>query len=349
MKSRHGVKVKNVYHMLSYAYSALRQGDCRQLADEDFEHIHDLFAAILVKGLSGQIRRGLYREYQERRETIPTLRGKLDLPATLHERLACRARLGCEFDDLTPNALVNRICKTAVTLLARHERVSQDNKESLHCIVQCLAHIESFEPSAIPWHALRLHRGNAAYAALISICRLLLESRLLSSQEGERQLAEFLDDQQMCHLYEKFLLAYFREEHPELKVASEHIEWNLDTMQDAALPSMITDVTLHKDNRTLIIDAKYYGKSMAANLYGGHKLHSTNLYQIYAYVKNYDRLKTGNVAGLLLYAGTDEAVRPNNMYRMDGNIIGAQSLDLNRDFVDIRQQLDRIAATVTVS
>ncbi|MCR5562695.1 MAG: hypothetical protein K6F46_04890 [Desulfovibrio sp.] len=343
MSARHGVRIKNVYHMLSYAYAALRQGDCKQLADEDFGHIHDLFAAILARGLAGQIRRGLYREYLEQRAALPTLRGKLDMPATMAERCACRPRLGCEFDELTANALVNRICKTAALLLARHGQVSKDNRDALRRILDCLSCVEPLAAGGIPWRHLRLHRGNAAYSALLAVCRLLFDGRLLSTESGARRMAEFLDDQQMCRLYEKFLLAYFREEHAGLAAASERVDWNLDSAPDAALPAMVTDVTLHKAGRTLIIDAKYYGRSMASNLYGGHKLHSANLYQIYAYVKNRDRDKNGTVAGLLLYAGTDETVRPDSEYIMDGNVISARTLDLNREFTEIRSQLDGIA------
>ncbi len=45
-------------------------------------------------------------------------------------------------------------------------------------------------------------------------------------------------------------------------------------------------------------------------------LHSGNLYQIYAYVKNLDKDHTGDVSGMLLYARTDEMVLPNNDYKI---------------------------------
>lgn len=39
------------------------------------------------------------------------------------------------------------------------------------------------------------------------------------------------------------------------------------------------------------------------------------------YVKNLDKDNTGNVAGMLLYARTQEQITPNNKYSMGGNII----------------------------
>ena len=75
----------------------------------------------------------------------------------------------------------------------------------------------------------------------------------------------------------------------------------------------------------------------------GDTLHSGNVYQIFTYVKNQDKDNTGNVAGILLYAKTDEPITPDCMFNMGGNQIGAKTLDLNVDFKVIAAQLDKIA------
>ncbi len=49
------------------------------------------------------------------------------------------------------------------------------------------------------------------------------------------------------------------------------------------------------------------------------------------------------VSGMLLYARTDEAAMPNNTYRMSGNRISVQTLDLDCNFELIAAQLDAIA------
>ena len=42
--------IKNVYYMLSYAFTTLNQGGYEDVATEEFENMHNLFAAILAKG-----------------------------------------------------------------------------------------------------------------------------------------------------------------------------------------------------------------------------------------------------------------------------------------------------------
>ena len=43
-----------------------------------------------------------------------------------------------------------------------------------------------------------------------------------------------------------------------------------------------------------------------------------------------------------VHAATDEAIQPDNSYRMSGNQISVKTLDLNRDFSEISAQLDAI-------
>ena len=107
---------------------------------------------------------------------------------------------------------------------------------------------------------------------------------------------------------------------------------------------MQTDIMLVKDEKTLIIDAKYYSKTMQTQ-YDVHTLHSGNLYQIFTYVKNKESQlssKLHEVSGMLLYARTNEVILPNNTYRMSGNRISVRTLDLNCSFEQIAAQLDTV-------
>ena len=155
-------------------------------------------------------------------------------------------------------------------------------------------------------------------------------------------MATFLDDQRMSHLYERFILEYFRYHHPELRANPDQVQWNLDDDNDMWLPNMITDITLKsKDGRVLILDAKYYGQQMQSN-FDVQTYRNANLYQIFTYVKNWDKAQTGKVSGMLLYAKTSEEFQPSNQFSMGGNKIAVGSLDLNLPFNEIAGQLEKI-------
>ena len=48
---------------------------------------------------------------------------------------------------------------------------------------------------------------------------------------------DFLDEQRMSRLYERFILEYFKREHPKLHVGAPHISWTLDDDFDDMLLS----------------------------------------------------------------------------------------------------------------
>ena len=78
-----GILIRNIYYMLSYAFQELRKDNYDEISKEEFEYIQDLFAEILYKGISYQLKQGLYREYIERRDALSVLRGKLDMVETI--------------------------------------------------------------------------------------------------------------------------------------------------------------------------------------------------------------------------------------------------------------------------
>lgn len=179
---------------------------------------------------------------------------------------------------------------------------------------------------------------------LISLCQLILEGMLLTSDSGDYRLASFIDEQRMNRLYEKFILEYYAKECPQVTATASQIQWALDDGISTMLPVMQSDIMLTRGNEVLIIDAKYYTHTTQTQ-YDVHTLHSGNLYQIFTYVKNKEA-EFGNephqVSGMLLYAATDEAIQPDNRYRMSGNQISVKTLDLNRNFSEISAQLNRI-------
>lgn len=333
--------IKNIYYMLSYAFTVLRHSHYADIETEKFEHIHNLFAAILSKGIAQQLKHGLYREYRSVTEEMPALRGKIQMTGTIRSRIAQKRTLTCEYDELSENNLYNQILKTTVFLLLRHAQVDEIYKVSLKKAMLYFSGIDTIAPASIRWSSIRFHRNHQNYQMLIGICQLIIEGMLQTTEQGEHRLAAFVDEQHMCRLYEKFILEYYRRHYPQLKANASRIAWALDDGFDTMLPAMQSDIMLTCDEKTLIIDAKYYGKTTQTQ-YGVHTLHSNNLYQIFAYVKNL-AAAGGEVSGMLLYARTNETVQPDQNYWMNGNRIGVKTLDLNCTFTSISEQLNSVA------
>ena len=333
--------IKNVYYMLSYAFSTLRQGGYESVASEEFENIHDLFAAILAKGIGRQLKQGLFREYVSRKEDIPAVRGKIDMRGTTRNRFARKRLITCEYDELSENNLLNQILKTTSMLLLVHASVKEKYRTELKKEMLFFSNVDTIGPHSISWGSIFFRRNNNTYRMLISLCQLVLEGMLMTTDKGEYRLASFIDEQRMCRLFEKFILEYYAAECPQVKAAAAQIPWALDDGVGTFLPVMQSDIMLTQGNRVLIIDAKYYTHTLQTQ-YDVRTVHSANLYQIFTYVKNKDaELKETEheVSGMLLYARTNEEIQPDNEYRMSGNRISVRTLDLNREFGEIEDQL----------
>ena len=339
------ILINNIYHMLSYAFQTLKQENYDDVAVESFDEMYDLLAAILAKGIGIQLKQGLYREYINRQEELHVMRGKINMPGTIKIRLSHERVLTCDFDELSENNLFNQIIKTTVSLLLRNAKVKSEYKDDLKKKMLFFSNVDILELTSIRWSSIRFQRNNQTYRMLISICQLIIEGMLITTDAGDCRLASFVDEQRMCRLYEKFILEYYSRHYPELTVSASQIPWSVDDGIRTMLPVMQSDIHLQKDNTVLVIDAKYYSHTTQTQ-YDKHTLHSNNMYQIFTYVKNRD-YEFGEdehkVSGVLLYAKTEEEIQPDNVYQMHGNQITVRTLDLNLPFNEIAGQLNTIA------
>lgn len=333
------ILIKNIYHMLSYAFEVLKQYEDEELSSEEFENIHDLFAAILSRGISQQLKRGLFREYVGKQENTVVLRGRLNFTGTIKNIIDHQHLVACEFDEFSVNSVLNQILKTTATILMRKETVNEQRRFELKQQMLFFSEIDLIKPNQIRWNQLIFHRNNRTYLMLMNICYFVLYDLLLSEEKGQHKLAKFISEQSMHRLFERFVLEYYRFHHPGSGPITPQIKWMVDDEVIAYLPTMQTDIVLRQNNKALVIDTKYYQRSMQT-YYDSTSLHSSNLYQIFTYVKNMDTDNNGSISGMLLYAKTDERITPDNTYSMSGNRIYVRTLDLNQPFPIIQSQLD---------
>lgn len=327
--------------MLSYAFYNLNEDNYNRIQTEEFENTADLFSEILAIGVAKQIKQGLVKDYIDVSETTSSIRGKIEITESINSQSFLKKQLTCTYDEFSVNCNLNQILKSTMNLLLKSD-ISSKNKKKLKKLLMYFSEVDLIDLKSINWK-IRFDRNNQNYRMLIGVCYLTVKGLLQTTQKGDVKLMKFLDDQRMNRLYEKFILNYYKKEHPQISASASQIKWQLDDDEDWLLPRMQSDIMLEYDNKVLIIDAKYY-KNTLQSYYDVNTLHSGNLYQVFTYVKNKQVENLDKeVSGMLLYARTDEEVLPNNEYMMSGNRIAVMTLDLNQDFNQIKNQLDTIA------
>ncbi|WP_321974206.1 5-methylcytosine restriction system specificity protein McrC [Paratractidigestivibacter sp.] len=350
MRAEDTVVIRNIFTMLAYAYRALDLRGFEEVGAEDFDSVLDLLGAVYAKGLASQVRRGIDQGYVELTEDLGCARGRIDVRASSGARLRQGLRLRCTYSEMSRDTELNRLIKCVGLMFLRSSELAAKTKADVRRLLPYLGDVALVEPAQARRIRPAYTRVNRSYQLLVAICRFALAG-LLPDKSGEGEgFAKVVDGQQLSHLYEKFLLEYYRRHHAnEVGAAAKRIDWNTDDALPVFLPGMNTDVTLtgkgERKGRTLIIDAKCYGQILTSH-HGKSMVSPDNVYQLSTYVNNADVARDGSVSGMLLYALTDERdlpFRPGERGWMSGpNRFEVRTVDLGRPFDEVAAQLDDV-------
>lgn len=336
------IPIQNIYYMLCYAWDTLKERDIVNVSEIDSIKIIDLFAKVMINGLIHLIKRGLDKSYIEMQEETQSLRGKIIFGKTIKYLSIRKAKVYCEFDELSYNVLHNQIIKTTIHKLLLYKDLDKSLKEKLMDIYHYFNHIDEIKLNEKVFEKVQLHRNNYFYGFLLNICKIVYKNLLIDKKTGNIKFKDFLQDEKtMSQLFEKFVRNFYKREQNEFRVGRENIEWDAIAENDISrryLPIMQTDISLTSDKRKIIIDTKFYKNALNSNK-GSEKLISENLYQIFAYLKNIE--KKGGVnkraEGILIYPKVGQDI--DLIYEVQGHLIKIKTLNLNQDWKQIHKRL----------
>lgn len=324
--------------MLSYAYRTVNLSEFKNFDTESFDNVKHLYAEILTVMLPSIIRGGLVKEYINTHEQSNVIRGKIDINESIKTSSIVHKKLVVQYDEFSEDVLLNQIVKSTLIYLIHSSDLDKSYKKGFHSFLPYFGNVKNIELNLDLWRKVTYHRQSLRYHFIIDICRFLFEELLHSEGHTSKQRS-IVDEQQLPSLYENFVYNFYEIE-TGFKVSCPIIKWKVDDGFSEALPNMKTDIVLQSNNQTLIIDTKFYSANMS-NRYGEEnaKQLSSNLYQVFSYVNNWDIRVNERVGAMLLYARTQSKMQPNHQYKINGNEISVVGLDLNMEFELIKRQL----------
>lgn len=341
-------RISNIYYMLSYAFDngKLNELNKRKVDVEKFDNIYDLFSSILIILVNKLIKKGLIKDYILEIDELNYKKGKIIIHETLKKSF--KRTLVCEYDEFSSNNYLNRIIKSTLFFLISSNKLSSSYKKNIKKTYLELQNIELLDIKTINWKSIKYNKGNINYKYIINLCYLILNGLLINESKGKIEFVDFIDEQSMNVLFEKFIREYLKKNFPELNPRITQMSWSIDEgyMIDF-IPKMITDITLSYKNKIMIIDTKYYSKifnSKGFNGYDSKTINRDNWNQINAYVANASYNNDKKVSGMLLYAKTDEDISPDISTSVMGNKIFVKTIDLTKQkFIEIEKQIQQIA------
>jgi len=328
--------------MLVYAFEVLKSKEYERLGREDCEDIYNLLASLLLCGVGSLIKRGFLKSYIRKIEELNAIRGKIDISQSVRKLSLQNAKAVCDFDEFSGNIYFNQVIKTTFLYLQRKPSLQENIKRDITKILMYFNEIDTISISALKWDNFVINRNNAHYDILLYFCRLICEETVANQNNGKKNFIT-IEDSLLPKLFEHFVCAFYKKHLPRpYRVQFQRqIEWVADK-QDM-LPKMYADTVVESDSQKLIIDTKFYSTTLHSSHYDNQTVVSSNLYQIFAYVKNEAAKKSVKpVSGMLLYPQVDKPLEMS--YLIDGHNFYIRTIDLNQDFGLIKQELMNIYA-----
>ncbi len=346
------IPITNIYYMFCYAWDRFEQAKATDVGSETSPDMPNLLARVLLRGVRHLIRRGLDRGYQPKVEELATVRGRIALNESLSLHAQRIRRLSCEFDELSPDVLHNRIVRASMLRLAKVDALDPAVAHDLRTVARSLRDISDIQLTRAAFARIQLHRNNAYYDFLLRVCRLAFDLMLPSAGGSGYQFQDVLrDERKMAVVFEAFVRNFYRSEQTLFRVTPLQFGWDAEALNvDAAagLPQMRTDIFLTSPSRRIIIDTKYYAEALQER-FGSKSFRSDNLYQLFAYLKNAEAKgpEFASTEGMLLYPAVDDEL--DARYHIQGHDVRVATINLDQTWQHIESDLKRLVGSSSLA
>jgi 5-methylcytosine-specific restriction enzyme subunit McrC len=343
------IPVKNAWYLLLYAWDLVSWKDQWKGNVETSPHLLGLLAKILAETTLLLMRKQLRRGYESHHEKIRGIRGKIDFAASLKRRSFEKGAAHCSFYELTVDTLKNSIIRSTIRRLSNDPRVYHHNakldadlKHQLKTLDLDLVEVSTKRIESSDFSRLQLTRNDQDYSLPISICYLIHRLEMPTEDMGDHALKALLRDEVTFHkLFELFVCNFYRYHLTDCEVGyQKQLSW-FDELNCPFMPSMQTDITLvwPEPPRRLVIDTKYYLKTLTSSPYGSQKFKSENLYQLYTYLRTQEHRgdSFANAQGMLLYPTTNHQLTEPML--VQGHKITVATVDLAEPWENIENRL----------
>jgi len=326
LELRSKVPLRNLLWMLSYAYDVphLMLDDTVEITR--FEQVIEIVADAFSRMVEHRIDLGLYRNYVEEEDNLPTVRGRIMIAADIHRNAVLRHRTYCRYTAYSWNLPENQIVRHVVRLLSGWG-LSRRLTGRLLALDSQLDSIERIHFRSADVDRFTYNRQSMDYQSIHRLCRLFLDGASLSEDAGDRSFDGFLFD--MNVLFEQFITRALKQRLGLPFRLDDQVQVKLDRENTVRIRP---DLVISRDGtRVLVADCKY------KRLHTGEHRHH-DLYQLLAYCTAFELRE-----GLLIYPRHLADLSTQISVRGIDVRLREYSVDLGGSTVEVTMELDQLA------
>lgn len=295
------------------------------VSDED---LLEVLVPLVISSVERLMRSGLREEYTLFTDDLPVLRGRIDFAKQLSTRPGVPLPLAVRFEELSLDTPANRLFRAALDLIVdRHLGTSKDQNKAR----EILRGFDGVAPT--PGTVSRDVEAPAPeYVDPIILSKLLLSGHSVDLFAGAVKVDGLVFD--MNDVFQDFVFVGLRRRLEQARLGrliaeSRGVQLDLDV---DGIVTLEPDFALWRQDRCVLVgDVKY--KDLDTR-----KLPNADVYQVLAYA-----VGAGLSSAMLVYAGSGPAMEL--VVPHVGVEVRIFNLDLRRQFHEIEQQLDEVAAS----
>lgn len=283
----------NLYRMLTYTFSDLKTITPADIGEESFEQVDQLLSMILLKGITRQFKKGLYKEYIEEEGLLKTLRGKIDMHKTIRLKTQVSREIYCHYNEFSTNNIYNQILKAFCLLILQRERLSNKVLKQFKTLLISFHEVDDISLDSVAWRKLSYEKNKFSYKMLIHIGHMIYRDIGVDKKTGK----SFIKDKPFGQIYKQFIYRFFETECPHVKVSYEKV---------ASEEEVDSDMFLIQGNKTTIVHTCFYPELFWHNQVEQFKpLLLQEIKKTMCSVMEYSKRLDTTVSGLLLYPSVE--------------------------------------------
>lgn len=272
------VCLENLAFMLSYTRQltihTTGQAQLTNCQNPFLEVLIAHYADVLLKALSRQVP----HSYETREENLATIKGKILFAQNIRHNFGNLARTYCQFDEFTPDNLINQTFKFVSHALQKLTSVSHTRQKLLK--INAVYDDVTLRPVAYTeTQRIILNRNQTIFKEPLELAQMFLQNSTISLHNHTFTNLAILFD--MNKLFEEFVYMALKRTYP---------QWNIKAQNSKSIIQSIggipdTAYTICPDiivNGNTIIDTKYKIIDLP-----NHKPSEADIYQMLAYSKFY--------------------------------------------------------------
>lgn len=324
------IPLTNLLWMLA-AVEDLSGIDFRRLEEsvslKEFDHILEIIADAFAGMVERRLDMGLYRNYVEEEDNLPTVRGRILIAPDVHHNAVLRHRTFCRYTTYSWDLPENQVIRQVARQLSAWG-FSQKLTGRFVALDHQMDEVGASRFVASDIDHFVYNRQSEDYAPIHRYCRFFLNGASLNEEAGEEAFDGFLWN--MNALFEAFITVKLRSRlEPRFRL-KDQARSTLDVASNVIIKPDL--VLADGDMSILIGDTKYKKRGS-----DDHK--HADLYQILSYCTALDVR-----AGVLIYPQHNIAREDRLAIRNSLIVLRETSVDLGGTIANIEREIDALAS-----